>query len=119
MDVLGEPEQDEVVDEEGEGSGALDGLRSLALRVGQAQVGQAQELFRVREGNLQAPAASVRLQYASKMKTASADRSVQKKASSRRLPLGSRTRTIRTGASRKAAVQRARRVRTWVTAVRP
>ena len=52
------------------------------------------------------------------MKLASADRAVQKNASSRRWPLGSRTKTHRTGASRKAAYQRARRVSTWVVTVR-
>ena len=48
--VLREPEQDQVVDQEGEWGGALDRPRRLALRLGEAQ-----ELLRIMEGDLSPP----------------------------------------------------------------
>ena len=53
----GEPEQDQVIDEETEGSGAPDGSGRLALRVGQAQ-----ELLGAMKSDLQGPAADIGFQ---------------------------------------------------------
>src|SRR4051794_23253315 len=55
--VLRKPEQDQVINQEREWSGPLNGARRLPLGVAEAQ-----ELFRVMERDLQAPAARVRFQ---------------------------------------------------------
>ena len=48
--VLREPEQDQVIDEQGERGCSLDRPRRLALRLGEAQ-----ELLRIMEGDLSPP----------------------------------------------------------------